>query len=136
MSADHVRFAETGLGRIACRVDGDSDGIRLLFAQRYRATLDDWNPRFVAALPWSRRDISILRFIANQIAGALARDRAPERRDGVIFKTDELRGAYERAWRAVVGRAAKVRPWLRPSRFVDRADDPSCTASCKEWRAV
>lgn len=57
MSADDVRFAETGFGRIAYRIDGDDDGIPLLLAQRYRATIDDWDPRFIAALASGRRVI-------------------------------------------------------------------------------
>jgi pimeloyl-ACP methyl ester carboxylesterase len=57
MSADLVRFAETSFSQIAYRIDGDVDGIPLLLAQRYRATIDDWDPRFIAALASGRRVI-------------------------------------------------------------------------------
>jgi pimeloyl-ACP methyl ester carboxylesterase len=57
MSADLVRFAETSFSQIAYRIDGGVDGIPLLLAQRYRATIDDWDPRFIAALASGRRVI-------------------------------------------------------------------------------
>lgn len=57
MSADLIRFVETSFSQIAYRIDGDVDGIPLLLAQRYRATIDDWDPRFIAALASGRRVI-------------------------------------------------------------------------------
>lgn len=57
MSADLIRFAETHFGQIAYRIDGEGDGPPLLLAQRYRATIDDWDPRFIAALTTGRRVI-------------------------------------------------------------------------------
>jgi pimeloyl-ACP methyl ester carboxylesterase len=57
MSGNEILFVKTRFGPIAYRIDGPGDDIPLLLAQRYRATIDDWDPRFIAALTASRRVI-------------------------------------------------------------------------------
>ncbi len=57
MADENIRFAETRFGRLAYRIDGQGDGVPLLLAQRYRATIDDWDPRFLAKLAADRRVI-------------------------------------------------------------------------------
>jgi pimeloyl-ACP methyl ester carboxylesterase len=42
---------------LAVRVDGDPHKDPLLLCQRFRGTMDDWNPEFVARLSTARRVI-------------------------------------------------------------------------------
>ena len=44
-------------GSLAVRVDGDPDKAPLLLCQRFRGTMDDWDPEFVARLSTARRVI-------------------------------------------------------------------------------
>src|SRR6202158_6555002 len=44
-------------GSLAVRVDGDQHDAPLLLCQRFRATMDDWDPEFVARLSTARRVI-------------------------------------------------------------------------------
>jgi pimeloyl-ACP methyl ester carboxylesterase len=55
MSAIH--HLETPHGRLAWRADGPEGGIPLLLTQRFRGTMDDWDPAFIAALSHDRRVI-------------------------------------------------------------------------------
>lgn len=48
---------ETGHGRLAIRLDGPQGGIPLLLLQRFRGTMDDWDPALVAAIARDRRVI-------------------------------------------------------------------------------
>ncbi|MBB3594996.1 pimeloyl-ACP methyl ester carboxylesterase [Rhizobium sp. BK529] len=50
---------ETSHGRLAIRLDGPQGGIPLLLLQRFRGTMDDWDPAFIAAIAKDRR---IIRF--------------------------------------------------------------------------
>lgn len=50
---------ETSHGRLAIRLDGPKGGIPLLLLQRFRGTMDDWDPAFIAAIARDRR---IIRF--------------------------------------------------------------------------
>jgi hypothetical protein len=43
-------------GLLAVRVDGDPDKAPLLLCQRFRGTMDDWDPEFVARLSTARRE--------------------------------------------------------------------------------
>ena len=47
----------TQLGTVAVRVDGDPEGSPLLLCQRFRGTMDDWDPEFVALLALGRKVI-------------------------------------------------------------------------------
>src|SRR5260221_14222750 len=44
-------------GSLAVRVDGDPHKPPLLICQRFRGTMDDWDPEFVARLATARRVI-------------------------------------------------------------------------------
>src|SRR5260221_3896288 len=44
-------------GSLAVRVDGDPQKAPLLLCQRFRGTMDDWDPEFVARLATARRVI-------------------------------------------------------------------------------
>ena len=44
-------------GSLAVRVDGDPDKAPLLLCQRFRGTMDDWDPEFVARLATARQVI-------------------------------------------------------------------------------
>ena len=44
-------------GSLAVRIDGDPDRAPLLLCQRFRGTMDDWDPEFVARLSTARRVI-------------------------------------------------------------------------------
>ena len=44
-------------GSLAVRVDGDLHKDPLLLCQRFRGTMDDWDPEFVARLSTARRVI-------------------------------------------------------------------------------
>lgn len=50
-----VQFVETSHGRIAYRVFGSEGGVPLVFANRFRGTIDDWDPDFVAAASRQRK---------------------------------------------------------------------------------
>jgi pimeloyl-ACP methyl ester carboxylesterase len=46
---------DTAFGRLAVRVDGDWASPPLLLCQRFRGTMDDWDPEFIAQLAAGRR---------------------------------------------------------------------------------
>lgn len=48
---------ETSHGRLAISEDGPDGGIPLLLLQRFRGTMDDWDPAFIAAVSADRRVI-------------------------------------------------------------------------------
>lgn len=50
-----IQWLETPHGRLAWRADGPEGGVPLLLTQRFRGTMDDWDPAFVAALSRDRR---------------------------------------------------------------------------------
>ncbi|MCO5734459.1 alpha/beta hydrolase [Rhizobium sp. SSA_523] len=52
-----IRWLETPHGRLAWRADGPSDGVPLILFQRFRGTMDDWDPAFIAAISRNRRVI-------------------------------------------------------------------------------
>lgn len=54
-----VEWLNTKYGSLALRQDGTFDGVPLLLLQRFRGTMDDWDPNFVTALSQNRR---IIRF--------------------------------------------------------------------------
>jgi len=90
MSADHIRLAETRFGRIAYRIDGDGDGVPLLLAQRYRGTIDDWDPRFIAALASGRRVIRFDNAGVGRSLGSEAPDNAAAMAEVAVALIDGL----------------------------------------------
>ncbi|SOC83182.1 Pimeloyl-ACP methyl ester carboxylesterase [Ensifer adhaerens] len=52
-----IQWLETANGRLAYRLDGPEGGIPLLLLQRFRGTMDDWDPAFIAAISADRRVI-------------------------------------------------------------------------------
>lgn len=50
-----IRWLETSHGRLAWRADGPEGGVPLLLTQRFRGTMDDWDPAFIAAVSRDRR---------------------------------------------------------------------------------
>lgn len=52
-----IQWLETAHGRLAYRIDGPEGGIPLLLLQRFRGTMDDWDPAFIAAISADRRVI-------------------------------------------------------------------------------
>jgi pimeloyl-ACP methyl ester carboxylesterase len=57
MSSNPLHFTDTRFGRLAYRVDGPGGGVPLILLQRFRGTLDDWDPSFVSALAAHRQVI-------------------------------------------------------------------------------
>lgn len=55
-STDSTRIP-TKDGSLAVRVDGEPHKDPLLLCQRFRGTMDDWDPEFVARLSTARRVI-------------------------------------------------------------------------------
>jgi pimeloyl-ACP methyl ester carboxylesterase len=55
-SRDSTRIP-TKDGSLAVRVDGDPQSAPLLVCQRFRGTMDDWDPEFVARLAAARHVI-------------------------------------------------------------------------------
>ncbi|KAA0073971.1 alpha/beta hydrolase [Tardiphaga sp. P9-11] len=49
-----TRFVETSHGKLAYRVAGPAGGVPILLANRFRGTLDDWDPAFIDALAQNR----------------------------------------------------------------------------------
>ena len=54
-----INGLETSFGRLAWREDGPSGGLPLVLLQRFRGTMDDWDPAFIAAIS---RDRQVIRF--------------------------------------------------------------------------
>ncbi|HWU62158.1 MAG TPA: alpha/beta hydrolase [Ensifer sp.] len=52
-----IQWLETANGRLAYRIDGPEGGIPLLLLQRFRGTMDDWDPAFITAISADRRVI-------------------------------------------------------------------------------
>jgi pimeloyl-ACP methyl ester carboxylesterase len=57
MSRSAVKFVDTSYGRLAYRTGGDAAGVPLLLNQRYRGTMEDWDPAFIQKLAENRRVI-------------------------------------------------------------------------------
>lgn len=56
-NASPVEWLETAQGRLALRRDGPDGGVPLVLLQRFRGTMDDWDPDFIAAISADRRVI-------------------------------------------------------------------------------
>lgn len=52
-----IRWLDTEHGRIATLEDGPEGGIPLILLQRFRGTMDDWDPAFIAAVSADRKVI-------------------------------------------------------------------------------
>ncbi|TDT88484.1 pimeloyl-ACP methyl ester carboxylesterase [Azorhizobium sp. AG788] len=52
-----VYYQPTSAGRLAWREDGPAGGVPLVLFQRFRGTMDDWDPAFIAAISTDRRVI-------------------------------------------------------------------------------
>lgn len=50
-----INWLETSSGRLAWREDGPAGGLPLVLFQRFRGTMDDWDPAFIAAISRDRR---------------------------------------------------------------------------------
>lgn len=50
MLPDDVQSVDTRFGQLAYRTDGARGGTPLLLLQRYRGTMDDWDPAFISGL--------------------------------------------------------------------------------------
>jgi pimeloyl-ACP methyl ester carboxylesterase len=57
MASNQIQFVETKHGRLAYRIDGSGGDVPLVLLQRFRGTIDDWDPAFTASLTSSRRVI-------------------------------------------------------------------------------
>jgi pimeloyl-ACP methyl ester carboxylesterase len=53
-----IQYVDTTHGRLAFRVTGAAGGPPLLLTNRFRGTLDDWDPAFIAALARHRRIVA------------------------------------------------------------------------------
>jgi pimeloyl-ACP methyl ester carboxylesterase len=53
--SDQVHFADTAVARLAYRIDGAESDVPLVLLQRFRGTIDDWDPAFISALAARRR---------------------------------------------------------------------------------
>ncbi|MBN9530601.1 MAG: alpha/beta hydrolase [Alphaproteobacteria bacterium] len=54
-----IKTLETSFGRLAWRDDGPTGGLPLILFQRFRGTMDDWDPAFIDAIA---RDRKVVRF--------------------------------------------------------------------------
>jgi pimeloyl-ACP methyl ester carboxylesterase len=50
MASNPIQFAETKYGRLAYHIDGSVGDVPLVLLQRFRGTIDDWDPAFIASL--------------------------------------------------------------------------------------
>src|SRR6202035_4500298 len=57
--ATRSKMVTTRLGKLAVRVDGGADMAPMLLCQRFRGTLEDWDPEFISRLAVGRQ---IIRF--------------------------------------------------------------------------
>ena len=62
-----LRHIETSLGALAYRDEGSGPGLPLVLCQRFRGTLDDWDPAFLGPLTANRR---VIRFDNAGIGGS------------------------------------------------------------------
>jgi pimeloyl-ACP methyl ester carboxylesterase len=49
-----IKYVQTSAGKLAYRVNGSAGGVPLLMTNRFRGTLDDWDPAFVDPLARTR----------------------------------------------------------------------------------
>lgn len=49
-----IKYVQTSVGKLAYRVTGTAAGVPLLMTNRFRGTLDDWDPAFIDALARQR----------------------------------------------------------------------------------
>lgn len=54
-----LNYADTPHGRLAYRVDGSGEGPPLVLLQRFRGTIDDWDPTLIALLSSGRKVIRV-----------------------------------------------------------------------------
>ncbi|CCD84603.1 conserved protein of unknown function [Bradyrhizobium sp. ORS 285] len=59
-----IRWLATSRGKLAWREDGPAAGVPLLLLQRFRGTMDDWDPAFIEAIAAERR---VIRFDSSGI---------------------------------------------------------------------
>jgi hypothetical protein len=57
MPSQTSKFIRTDHARLAYRIDGPDGSPPILLAQRFRGTMDDWDPLFIAGLASTRRVI-------------------------------------------------------------------------------
>jgi len=103
-SRDSTRIP-TKDGSLAVRVDGDPDKAPLLLCQRFRGTMDDWDPEFVARLATARR---VIRFdnlgIGESSAGSARRScrggGAMERHGRILVPAEHSFAIAQKAPRA------------------------------------
>ena len=73
-----LQHVETRLGTLAYREEGSGPGLPLILCQRFRGTLDDWDPDFLAPLTANRR---VIRFDSAGIGGS--QGAVPDSLDGI-----------------------------------------------------
>lgn len=57
MATSKIKLLDTPAGKLAWREDGPTGGLPLVLLQRFRGTMDDWDPDFIAAISKHRRVI-------------------------------------------------------------------------------
>jgi hypothetical protein len=53
--ATRSKMVATRFGKLALRVDGGADMAPVLLCQRFRGTMEDWDPEFISRLAVGRR---------------------------------------------------------------------------------
>lgn len=87
-SATRNHWLPTSHGRLAVREDGPQGGIPLVLLQRFRGTLDDWDPAFIQAIAAERR---VIRFDSAGIGRS--EGRVPDSIAGMAAVAAEVIGA-------------------------------------------
>lgn len=59
MSNSSIQYVDTKFGKLAYQTDGQGPGLPLLLLQRFRGTMDEWDPEFITGLS---KDRKVIRF--------------------------------------------------------------------------
>ena len=112
-----LKFAETAYGELAYRESGQDTGVPLVLLQRFRGTIDDWDPELLAPLAGARR---IIRFDSAGIGGSGGKvpETIEEMAQILIAFLDTLQlGAVDLMGWSLGGIVAQYAALLTPSRF-------------------
>ncbi|TCQ26073.1 alpha/beta fold hydrolase [Rhizobium sp. PP-CC-3G-465] len=116
MTHDPIQYAETAFGKLAYRIDGAADAEPLLLLQRFRGTIEDWDPLFIERLA---RDHKVIRFDNVGVSRSQGEtpDNVPDMAKGALALMDAigLGSVHTLGW-SLGGYVAQALALLAPDR--------------------
>jgi pimeloyl-ACP methyl ester carboxylesterase len=89
MTQDLIQYAETAYGKLAYRIDGANDAEPLLLLQRFRGTIEDWDPLFTKRLSESHKVIRFDNVGVSRSEGETP-DNVPDMAKGALAFVDAI----------------------------------------------